>query len=236
MEKTAAAVNISFLAAREGIRSLLIDLDPQGAASYYFRIKPADKLKAKTLLNGHRKIDRNIKGTDFENLDALPSDLSFRKLDLIFNDQKHSKKQLREILHPFRKEYELIIIDAPPNLTLLSESIFDAADQIIVPIIPTTLSVLTLERLLQFFKQKKLKSSKIRGFFSMVESRKNLHRETMVKLRNEYPSLLNAAIPYLSDIEKMGLHRAPVVQFKSKSPAAVAYENLWQEINHIIFH
>jgi chromosome partitioning protein len=72
--KTATAVNLGFLAARDGYRVLLWDLDPQGAASFLFRIKPRVKGGGQALIHGKRPVDGAIKGTDFDNLDLLPAD------------------------------------------------------------------------------------------------------------------------------------------------------------------
>lgn len=86
--KTSSAVNLAFIAARNGYRTLLWDLDPQGASSYYFRIKPRIKGGSKGLIAGKRELDDLIKGTDFEGLDLLPSDFSFRNLDLVLDTKK----------------------------------------------------------------------------------------------------------------------------------------------------
>ncbi|MGZ4960500.1 MAG: ParA family protein, partial [Methylomonas sp.] len=76
--KTASAVNLAYTAARNGYRTLVWDLDPQGASSYYFRIKPKIKGGSKDLITGKRELEGLIKGTDFENLHLLPADFSFR--------------------------------------------------------------------------------------------------------------------------------------------------------------
>ena len=88
--KTSSAVNLAFIAASKGYRTLIWDLDPQGASSYYFRIKPRLKGGSKDLIAGKRELDGLIKGTDFENLDLLPSDFSFRNMDLVLDTKKSS--------------------------------------------------------------------------------------------------------------------------------------------------
>ncbi len=89
--KTAAAVNLAYLAAKSGLVTLICDLDPQGSATYYFRVKPKLKPKAQGLIRARKQIDRSIKGTDYENLDLLPADFTHRNLDITFNQQKKSK-------------------------------------------------------------------------------------------------------------------------------------------------
>jgi len=170
--KTAAAVNLAYLAAEDKAKTILLDLDPQGSASYYFRMKSSKSFRGKNLLKGGKKLDENIKGTDYENLDLIPSNLSFRSLDLVLDNMKRSRKRLREALERFEGEYDLIFLDCPPNITLVSENIFFAADCLLVPVIPTTLSVRTYKQLMQFFGDHDLDQSKIRVYYSMVKSAK----------------------------------------------------------------
>ena len=70
--KTAAAVNLSYLSAQAGAKTLICDIDPQSSATYYFRVKPKLKSGAKGFLKGGKKAYKSIKGTDYENLDLLP--------------------------------------------------------------------------------------------------------------------------------------------------------------------
>lgn len=226
--KTAAAVNLAYLAARDHIPTLLCDLDPQGSATYYFRIKPSKKFNAKKLVKGGKSLEKNIKGTDFEDLDLLPADLSFRSLDLLLNDMKHSKKQLRKVLEPLEEEYDLIILDCPPNITLESENVFRAADNVLVPFIPTSLSVVGYNKLLEFFKKREMDDSHIFAFFSMVEGRKKMHKELIDKMSREDSHFIDVQIPYAADVEKMGLFREPVIATKPRSKAALAFEELWR--------
>lgn len=228
--KTAAAVNLSYLSALEGNRTLICDLDPQGASSYYFRIKASKNFNTNKFIKGGRNIDKNIKGTDYPNLDLLPSKLSFRNLDIALDDMKKSKTRLRKVFKEIEHEYDYLFLDCPPGISLISENIFDAADYVIVPLIPTTLSVLTYEKLLDFFKKKGFKRKTIYTFFSMVEQRKTLHRETMESVSRQGNNVLKTTVPYRSDIEKMGIHREPVPAYLPNSPSAETYTELWNEI------
>jgi cellulose biosynthesis protein BcsQ len=228
--KTATSVNLAFLAARDNAKTLLCDLDPQGSSSFYFRIKASKKFNSQKLLKGGKNIENNIRGTDFENLDLLPSVMSFRNLALHLDNRKNPKMHLKEIIKPVRKEYDLIFIDCPPGISLLSENVLLAVDFILVPLIPTTLSILTFVKMLKFLKKESYDSKKIIPFFSMVEMRKKMHREIMKKVNTKKSKVLNSYIPYASDVEKMGIYRNPVNYFRPSSNAALSYESLWQEI------
>ena len=228
--KSATAVNLSYLAADEGAQTLICDLDPQSSASFYFRVKPKIKAGVNKILKNEKQALKSIKGTDFENLDLLPADFSFRNLDLKLDAMKRSRKRIKDMTG-FFGDYEFVFFDCPPNITLVSENVFFAADFILTPIIPTTLSLRTFEQLLAFFKNNKIRRTKIIPFFSMVESRKKMHRELMEKMSKEYKGILKNYIPYLSDIEKMGIYRKPVMQYRGNSRAAAAYRELWKELH-----
>lgn len=228
--KTSSAVNLAFNAAHSGYRTLVWDLDPQGASSYYFRIKPKIKGGSKDLIAGKRELDGLIKGTDFENLDLLPADFSFRNLDLVLDAKKKPTQQLKKLLKPLAEEYDFIFLDCPPNISLLSEAVFEASDILLSPIIPTTLSLRTLDQLKQFIEENGLKNLALIPFFSMADRRKKMHREIMDNLIESHPEILTAAIPYASDIERMGLERMPLGGYIKKSQSTKAYNELWQEI------
>jgi chromosome partitioning protein len=228
--KTSTAVNLAYLASKQGYKTLLWDLDPQGASSYYFRIKAKIKGGSKDLIAGERNLDGLIKATDFDHLDMLPADFSFRNLDLVLDERKKPTQRLHKLLKPLSKEYDLIFLDCPPNISLLSEAVFEASDILLSPIIPTTLSLRTLIQLKKFIHNNKLKKLKLAPFFSMADRRKNMHRDIMASLANEHPDILQTAIPYASDIERMGLERMPLGGFINKSRSTEAYQALWLEI------
>lgn len=229
--KTAAVVNLSYLAARAGFKTLVCDLDAQGSATYYFRVKPKLKRAARGLTKGGKPIDRSIKGTDYENLDLLPADLSHRNLDIVFNKLKKSRRRLNKVVGSLADEYDLVILDCPPSINLLSENIFRAADFILVPLIPTTLSEHAHHQLVSFFASKRYDLVKIHAFLSMVDRRKKLHRDLTQSLRTEFSGMLQCVIPYASEVERMGLHREPVGSFAPRSKAALSYQQLWAEID-----
>ncbi len=232
--KTAAAVNLSYLAARTGAKTLLCDLDPQSSATYYFRVKPKIKSGAKGFIKGGKPIEKSIKGTDYENLDLLPADFSLRNLDVTLDKLKQSKERLSKIISPLKDEYDMIFLDCPVTISILAENILNAADYTCVPLIPTTLSVRTYRQLLSFCKKKKYSLDKLYIFFSMVDRRKKLHTELMAMMSNEYQRVLQSPVPYLSQIERMGIEREPVVAFAPQSKASKSYQNLWDQIQEAI--
>ncbi len=227
--KTSAAVNLATLAAAGGAATLLWDLDPQGASTYLFRVKPKIKGGGKALVRGRSDVDALIKGTDHEGLDLLPADFSYRHMDLALDGTKRPTARLARVLAPLQDDYEYTFLDCPPSVSLVSESIFEAADVLLVPIIPATLSSRTFEQIERLLSAED--GPRVMAFFSMVDGRKHLHRDVMAQLKDEQPgALLETSIPMAADVERMGSKRRPIVDFAPRSRAAQAYAQLWDEI------
>jgi chromosome partitioning protein len=226
--KTSAAVNLARLAAAGGARTLLWDLDPQGASTYLFRVKPKVKGGGKALVRGKSDVDALIKGTDHERLDLLPADFSYRHMDLALDATKRPTARLARVLEPLADEYDYTFLDCPPSVSLVSESVFEAADALLVPIIPATLSSRTFDQIERLLAGD---GPQVMAFFSMVDRRKLLHRQVMAQLAAEQPAaLLRTVIPTAADVERMGARRLPLVDFAPRSAAARAYAALWDEI------
>jgi cellulose biosynthesis protein BcsQ len=226
--KTSAAVNLARLAASGGAPTLLWDLDPQGASTYLFRVKPRVKGGGKKLVRGRSAVDELIKGTDHDGLDLLPADFSYRHMDLALDGAKRPTARLARVLEPLQDEYEYTFLDCPPSVSLVSESVFEAADVLLVPIIPATLSSRTFDQIERLLSEE---GPRVMAFFSMVDRRKQLHREVMERLRDEQPgAVLETTIPMAADVERMGARRLPIVDFAPRSPATRAYGALWEEI------
>ncbi|MGM0443879.1 MAG: ParA family protein [Fibrobacterota bacterium] len=228
--KTTSAVNLAWFSAREGERTLLCDLDPQGSASFYLQQKAVRKLNHKKIIKGGKRLEKRIRSTAYENLDILPADISFRHLDTALKEERGSRKRLRETLKPLRKTYDRIFLDCPPNLTLLSENIFKAADAVLVPLIPSPLSLHSFASLTDFFAREEINPAGLIPFFTLVDGRKRIHGETIQTFAPAASPPLRTRIPASSRIEQMGLRRQPLPCFAASSRGSGAYHRLWWEL------
>jgi chromosome partitioning protein len=231
--KTSAAVNLGALAAAGGLRTVLWDLDPQGAASFLFRIRPKVKGGGGRLIRDKEPL-AVMKGTDVEGLDLLPADFSYRNLDLELDRRKKPLAGVRRVLAQLDGDYDLAILDCPPSISLVSENVFAAADLLLVPLIPSTLSVRTLEQLRRFLTQIEPPAPDVLAFFSMVDRRKRLHRDLVASLPAELPGVADAAIPNASAVELMGVRREPVVTSAPRHVASEAYGRLWAQARAVL--
>jgi chromosome partitioning protein len=227
--KTSAAVNLAALAAADGLRTLLWDLDPQGAASFLFRVRPKVRGGGRKLVRGRSDITDVLRGTDVEGLDLLPSDFSYRHMDLVLDESGNPIQRLRKVLAPLGEHYDLAMLDCPPSISLVSESVFDAADTLLVPLIPSTLTLRTFEQLGDFLDEVDRRPD-VLAFFSMVDRRKRLHRQVVEALPAGRGDIAAAIVPAATEVELMGVDRAPVVVRAPRSRGARAYTALWAEL------
>ena len=206
---------------------MLWDLDPQGAATYLFRIKPKVKGGGRRLIRERDPL-AVMKGTDIEGLDLLPADFSYRNLDLELDRRKRPLEGLGRVLARLDDDYDLAILDCPPSISLLSESVFTRRR-------PAARAARSRRRCRCARSSSSAASwpttsqprPDVLAFFSMVDRRKRLHRELVASLPAELPGVSGVAIPAASVVELMGVRREPVVISEPRHPAAAAYRELW---------
>lgn len=225
--KTTAAVNLAAEAARAGARVVLWDLDPQGAATFFARVKPRLKGGAERLVSDRGDLSDHVRATDVANVDVLPADFSLRHLDLHLDAT--SPGRLADLLDDIAGAYDVALLDCPPGITVTSEAVFAAADALLVPTIPATLSARTLEQLDTFLASVS-DPPLVLPFVSMIDRRRTVHRQVAADLAAGWPRLLATQIPNTASVERMGVERAPLAAFAPSARGTVAYRDLWAEI------
>lgn len=228
--KSAIAVNLAHASATlSARRTLLWDLDAQGAATFTMRLAPRGERSArKGIADG--ELTPLIQSSDFPGLDVLAADKSLRHLEAQLLDDK--AKRLRKLLKSLEKDYDRIILDCPPGLTELADQLFRAVDVLVVPLIPSPLSERAFAQLTDHLAREHARDHRgtpvVVPVFSMVDRRKTLHRDTLA----HHPD--RTAIPYAAAVEAMATTRLPLLASKPTAPAAKAIAGLWTQVERAL--
>jgi chromosome partitioning protein len=232
--KTTTAVNLAYLSAAGGHATLLWDLDSQGGASYALRAEAQEQASAKRLLAGKVELPELILASGYPRLDLLPADFSYRNFAVHLAGRRHPTERLLKMSRSLREIYAALFLDCPSGISLLSENVLRAADVVIVPLVPTPLSLRMLVQLSDFVAREGWSDLTLLPFFSMVDRRRSLHQQLIASARAQFPTILATEVPYWSEIERMMVQRAPLPACAPRGDAARIYRTLWAEISRHI--
>lgn len=226
--KSTLAVHLAHMAAtRSARRTLLWDLDAQGASTFALRLTPKPGLSARGIFARETEITGQAVDTDIPNLDVVPADASLRRLDAQLAEQD-KKGRLKKLLRGLDGGYDRIILDCPPSQADLSEQVLRAADLLVVPLLPSPLSLRVFDAMADQVAAKQGGKLPMLPVFTMVDRRKSLHRDTIAS-RADWPT-----VPYSSEIERMAVHGEPVTARAPGSVAAKALSDLWTRVERAL--
>jgi chromosome partitioning protein len=220
--KTTTAVNLAALAADAGLRTLLWDLDPQGAATFLLRV---DSTPDASFAPFDPATDVSI--TDYDSLDVL------RTAHAPGEPARLERSALRTGLARLAPWYDVVMFDCEAGLDEHAQEAVTMADIALVPVLPTPLGVRTLEQLDRFVARSS-SHAVVLPFFSMVDRRRRLHREVVEALQVARPATLSAQVVDSAIVERMGARREPVVRSAPATGAAESYRALWREVASIL--
>ena len=222
--KTTIAVTLAWAAATlSSRRTLLWDLDAQGAASYLLDHEQPASEEARAVFARDVSPTKLIHATAIPRLDLLPADTSLRGLDLFLHNLG-KRKRLTRLLERVAKDYDRIILDCPPGLTETSEQVLRAADLIIVPMIPSPLSQRALDDVIGFLDRNGIRRGALLPVFNMVDRRRLIHLAAL-EANPSWPT-----VPMASVIEALSGPDRAVGALPRGSPAGQAVAALWQGI------
>ena len=234
--KTTTAVNVAAYLAASGKRVLLVDADPQANATQTFGFAPEAVTESiyDVLLE---RIDATaaVRRTQILALDLLPAsqDLAGATVELL--EMTDRETRLRDALEPLRSMYDIIIIDCPPSLGILTVNALAAADYVLVPVDVSSYAVEGLKRLMTTLdlirKNLAIKVVLLGTVLTMKERRSRLSRMVERELRNLYPEhLFETRLPRSVHIAESGMVKKPVLVHAPNSQGANAYRQLTQEL------
>ena len=229
--KTSAAINLAWSSAKVGRRTLLWDLDPQAAATFLLRTKAKVKGGTRKLLQGVTDPRDAVKETALDGLHLLPAEALYESADLDLDAAKKSEQRVGRVLRALGDDYDVVFLDCPPGLSLLSTNIVNATRMLLVPLVPSPLSLRTLDQVVDLVGNTEGADTQVFAFLSMVDPRRSLHRDVIALVQGRYADVAQASIPASAIVERMGQRRAPIGLFAPNSPAARAYAELWDEVS-----
>jgi chromosome partitioning protein len=221
--KSTFAVNLAYYSATASVRrTLLWDIDAQGAASFLLKQENHGS-QARGIFSRDTQPKQLATATDFIQLDLLAADTSLRRLDVQLVEED-ARKRLRKLLRGLQADYDRIVLDCPPGLTELSEQIFRAVDLIVVPVPPSPLAIRAYEGVVDHIRRHHPDGPEILPVLSMVDGRRKLHRE-MVSANPDWH-----VIPQASMVERMSVEQAPLGVFAPRDRSARAFADLWADV------
>lgn len=222
--KTSLAVNLAWAsAALSSRRTLLWDLDAQAAASFILAPDRQPREEARAVIERDLPPEKMIVATAVPGLDLLPADASLRTLDLLFAEIG-AKKRLQRIGENLAKGYDRVLIDCPPGLGVTAEQVIRGAALILLPLIPSALSMRAADELRRHLDGRRKAAPPVMPVFNLVDRRRLSHRAALAAAPRQ------PAIPMASAIEQMADRHAPLGTYAPRSPAAKAIAAIWVEV------
>ncbi len=231
--KTTTVVNLAYLAASSKKNTVLWDWDPQAAASWYCGVDKGNN-RAIRLIEKGKPVGTMEIATPYPRLTVIPADLSLRKMDSVMAKQPHPRKLFQKLMTPISKNADFLFFDCPPTLNPSIEYLLSGVDLVLVPMIPSPLSIRAMEQVMEFFNDRRFQPRLIAGFYSQVDLRRSLHRQTLLESAKMPFRMLKNWVPEDAAAEQMGIMRAPLTSYAKTGRALMAYHKMWREIDRLV--
>lgn len=234
--KTTTAINLSAACAFEGKRVMLIDLDPQSNSSLSF-IEP-DRVNGgafELFTESQRPLEDFIYETPIPNLNIIPARINLAKLESKLIGEIDAIFRLRDRIEPIRDEYDLIFIDTPPTLGLITVNALVAANYVMIPIQSSYFAMEGTDDLLETVEKVRSRPNPelnlLGVLVTLFDRRTALSRDVEGHIRNVFgPKTFETRISRSVRLEEAPAHKQSIFTYAPKSSGAAEYLNLSKEV------
>jgi chromosome partitioning protein len=234
--KTTTAINLAAALAQKGLKTLLVDLDPQGNATLSF-VDPHALTHSSydVLINPDLKIEDAIMGSNADNLDLIGARISLAKAEAKLVGEFDSHFRLKDKLAPIRDFYDYIVIDTPPTLGILTVNALVAATHLIVPIQSSYYSMEGTDDLLDTYSKIRARPNPDLKFLGVLitlhDKRTNLARDVRNQIREVFgEKVFQTMISKSVRLEESPAYKKSIFNFAPRSTGAQEYYCLSEEV------
>ena len=234
--KTTTAINLSSCLAAKGQKVLAIDMDPQGNMSSGLGIdKDNVDYTVYDLLIGEATIEQVLHKEAIENLDVIPANIDLSGAEIELLETENKEYILRDEVLKIRSNYDYVIIDCPPSLSMLTINSMTTADTVLVPIQCEYYALEGLSQVLRtigLVRKKMNPSLELEGVvFTMYDARTNLSLQVVENVKqNLNERIYKTIIPRNVRLAEAPSHGMPINLYDSRSTGAESYRLLAAEV------
>ena len=236
--KTTTAINLSACLAHRGKRVLLIDMDPQGHVALGLNIDTRDRentvLGILELSNDSRLSLTDISENISENFDVVPADISLSTLDQQLSMVEGRETRLKHAIRRIYSLYDIVVIDCPPSLGLLTFNALIASSEVFVPIEMSLYSLHGISRLMEIIASIKTKTGHeihTKVFGTIVDKRTRISREVLENMRNHFSdSMFETVIRSNVTLKEAAGYGKPIIDYSNKASGSKDYMKLAEEV------
>lgn len=238
--KTTTAINLGSALSLSGIKVLIIDLDPQANATSGLGLdkQKIDSSIYQVLIDG-LSIEAAIQETQVGTLRLVPSQVALSGAEVELVSLLNREGRLRRAVDPIRSSYDLILIDAPPSLGLLTINALNAADSVLIPL---QCEYYAMEGLSQLLETIRMVQENLNGGLSvegvlltMADFRTKLTNDVIQEVRRFFgPKVYDVVIPRSIRLSEAPSHGVPIALYDPNSAGAQAYQKLAEKIKEVI--
>ena len=236
--KTTTAINLSSCLSAKGQKVLAIDMDPQGNMSSGLGIdKDNVDYTVYDLLIGEATIDQVLQKEAIENLDVIPANIDLSGAEIELLDTENKEYILRDEVLKIRSNYDYVIIDCPPSLSMLTINSMTTADTVLVPIQCEYYALEGLSQLIktiELVKERLNESLEMEGVvFTMYDARTNLSLQVVENVKDNLDqTIYKTIIPRNIRLAEAPSHGLPINLYDPRSTGAESYMLLADEVIH----